>query len=344
MKFAVFGAFGGLYCRKRLKNPRSRVKLRAMSEKGCCSPSLPHQASPEAASIQPGPHAGSKRGMVTLEGGTFLMGGEGPEIWESDGEGPVREVTLKPFAIGRCAVTNAQFAEFCDATGYVTEAERFGWSIVFYNQVPPAHRKRRRYESVPNLPWWLKVEKASWRMPGGPGTNLRKAGRRPVVHVSWNDAQAFAAWAGKRLPTEAEWEFAARGGLEQATYAWGDELTPGGKHMCNIWQGDFPRKDTGEDGFAGIAPVRSFPPNGYGLFDVAGNVWEWIADWFSPSWHLTGPRANPLGPESGDSRVIRGGSFLCHHSYCNRYRVSARTSNTPDSSTCHMGFRLAMDA
>ncbi len=281
--------------------------------------------------------------MITLEGGTFRMGGEGPEVWESDGEGPIREVTLDPFAMDRCAVTNTQFGEFCDATGYETEAERFGWSIVFYNQVPPAHRKRTNYDSLPDMPWWLKVEKADWRKPGGPGTNVRKLGDHPVVHVSWNDANAYAKWMGRRLPTEAEWEFAARGGLEQALYPWGDELEPGGKHACNIWQGKFPENDTAADGFAGTAPVRAFPPNGFGLHNVSGNVWEWVNDWFSPSWHLNGPRVNPRGPESGESRIIRGGSFLCQASYCNRYRVSARTANTPDSSTCHTGFRLAKD-
>ncbi|MEM1296566.1 MAG: formylglycine-generating enzyme family protein [Verrucomicrobiota bacterium] len=314
-----------------------------MSEKGCCSPSLSNGDSPAVSEIAPGPHASSKRGMITLEGGTFLMGGEGPEVWESDGEGPVREVTLDPFAIDRCAVTNEQFAEFCEATGYETEAERFGWSIVFYNQVPPAHRKRTNFDSLPNMPWWLKVEKADWRKPGGPGTQLRKLGDHPVVHVSWNDANAYAQWMGRRLPTEAEWEFAARGGLEQALYPWGDDLEPGGKHVCNIWQGNFPEHDLAEDGFAGTAPVRSFPANGFGLHNVAGNVWEWVNDWFSPTWHLQASLENPRGPESGDSRIIRGGSYLCHVSYCNRYRVSARTANTPDSSTGHTGFRLAKD-
>ena len=188
-----------------------------------------------------------------------------------------------------------------------------------------------------------KVEKADWRKPGGPGTTIRKQMNHPVVHLSWNDAVAYAQWLGKRLPTEAEWEFAARGGLEQALYPWGNDLMPGGKHHCNIWQGRFPDLDTAEDGFAGTAPVRSFPANAFGFFNLSGNVWEWCADWFSPNWHLDGTRIDPKGPDSGEAKVIRGGSYLCHDSYCNRYRVSARTAVTPDSSTGHLGFRLAMD-
>ncbi|MCB1230706.1 MAG: formylglycine-generating enzyme family protein [Verrucomicrobiae bacterium] len=318
--------------------------------KGCCTPAAnrggcsPVSEHPE---LGRSPNAGSRVGMVEVPGGPFLMGAEGPECWVADGEGPVREVTLSPFRIDRTCVTNAQFGEFIEATGYATEAERFGWSFVFYNQIPKSHRKQMQFDTVLGLQWWAKVEKADWRKPGGPGTNIRKKAEHPVVHVSWNDASAYAAWAGKRLPSEAEWERAARGGLVQKRYAWGDELTPDGKHRCNIWQGRFPDEDTGEDGWIGTAPARSFRANEFGLYNVAGNVWEWCADWFSPSWHLTesdATRNDPRGPENGQSRVIRGGSFLCHESYCNRYRVGARTANTPDSSTCHQGFRCAMDA
>ena len=181
------------------------------------------------------------------------------------------------------------------------------------------------------------------RRPEGPGTDVKDRQDHPAVHVSWNDAVAYAAWAGKRLPTEAEWELAARGGLEQKTYAWGDELTPNGEHRCNIWQGTFPTDNTAEDGFTGTAPARAFEPNGYGLYGVAGNVWEWCSDWFSPTFHIEGPREDPKGPPSGTNRLIRGGSYLCHDSYCNRYRVAARSSNTPDSSTGNTGFRCARD-
>ncbi len=319
--------------------------------KGCCSPSAESGrdagGSTDLSSLGRAPDAGSREGMAKIEGGPFFMGAEGPECWVADGEGPVREVTLSPFWIDRTCVTNARFEAFIDATGYVTEAERFGWSFVFYNQIPKAHRKQMRFDTVLGLQWWAKVEKADWRKPGGPGTNIRKKADHPVVHVSWNDALAYATWAGKRLPTEAQWECAARGGLVRKRYAWGDELTPGGKHRCNIWQGKFPDEDTGEDGWIGTAPAKSFRANDFGLYNVAGNVWEWCADWFSPDWHVPesdATRVDPQGPARGSARVIRGGSFLCHDSYCNRYRVGARTSNTPDSSTCHQGFRCVISS
>ncbi|MEO0447846.1 MAG: formylglycine-generating enzyme family protein [Verrucomicrobiota bacterium] len=308
----------------------------------CCAPDSDRRPlDEERPPIEAGPKAGSKRGMVSLSGGTFLMGAEGPEAWAQDGEGPVREVSLSPFYLDRCSVTNAQFAEFIEATGYKTEAETFGWSAVFVDQISPTRDGRISGEAAMGTPWWRKVEGASWHKPGGPGTDLRTHQDHPVVHVSWQDAQAYAQWMGKRLPTEAEWEFAARGGLEQALYPWGDELTPNGEHHCNIWQGAFPHHNTADDGFTGTAPVRSFRPNGYGFYNMAGNVWNWVADWFSPSWHRQGPREDPQGPDSGPGKVIRGGSYLCHDSYCNRYRVSARTSVSPDSSTGHLGIRLA---
>lgn len=319
----------------------------AEGKKACCSPpaerAVDAMPSPAFPTEKRSPRAGSAEGMTRIAGGAFRMGDEGPDCWVADGEGPAREVTLSPYWMDRTCVTNAQFAEFVEDTGYVTEAERFGWSFVFFNQIPKARRKTARFATVLGLDWWARVEKADWRKPGGPGTNIRKKMDHPVVHVSWADAAACAAWAGKRLPTEAEWECAARGGLEGAKYAWGDELTPGGRHFCNIWQGRFPDLDTAEDGYAGTAPARSFRANGFGLYNVAGNVWEWCADWFSRDWHLTAGRTDPRGPEDGTARVIRGGSFLCHKSYCNRYRVAARTSNTPDSTTCHQGFRCARD-
>ena len=282
-------------------------------------------------------------GLVPLPGGVFLMGTDDPEGCPADGEGPVRRVTLRPFAVARTAVTNAQFAAFVAATGYQTEAERFGWSFVFHLFVPRSKRIALVGSAGP-APWWLAVRGACWRAPEGPGSSTKGRRDHPVVHVSWHDAAAYCAWVGVRLPTEAEWEYAARGGLEQARYPWGDELTPGGKHRMNIWQGEFPARNTAADGHAGTAPVTAYKPNGHGLYNPTGNVWEWCADWFSPDHHRDGPREDPAGPPTGQARVIRGGSYLCHRSYCNRYRLAARSANTPDSATGNTGFRVAADA
>lgn len=286
------------------------------------------------------------RGMVLVHGGRYLMGGDDPDAFPDDGEGPVREVSVPPFHIDPKAVTNAQFAAFVKATGYVTDAERYRWSYVFHGLVDPAARGHVVDGTVPQAPWWLAVEGATWRAPDGPGSDIGRRQNHPVVHVSWRDAAAYAAWAGKRLPTEAEWEKAARGGLVRARYPWGDDFTPRGQHRCNTWQGRFPRVDTGEDGYVGTAPVTAFRPNGLGLYNTSGNVWEWCADWWSTTWHVEDRpevRADPSGPPSGDARVTRGGSYLCHASYCNRYRVAARTGNTPDTSTGNTGFRCAAD-
>jgi formylglycine-generating enzyme required for sulfatase activity len=195
----------------------------------------------------------------------------------------------------------------------------------------------------PKLRWWFKIDGADWRHPEGPDSSIEGREHYPVVQVSWNDAAEYAKWAGKRLPTEAEWEYAARGGLEQKRFPWGNELTPGGRHLCNIWQGNFPDVDLAEDGFSAPAPVDAFPPNGYGLQVITGNTWEWCADWFAAEFHLMGTRENPVGPANGVTRAMRGGSYLCHASYCNRYRVAARTQNTPDSATTNIGFRCARD-
>jgi len=284
-----------------------------------------------------------KEGMIFLPGGTFRMGNGGKDGFPADGEGPVHEVTLKPFYIDACTVTNRQFAEFVNAKHYRTEAEKFGWSYVFEMLLTP-RQTPYLIGRAPGTPWWFGVKGAFWFQPEGPGSSIDDRMDHPVVHVTWNDAVAYCKWAGKRLPTEAEWEYAARGGLEQKTYPWGDELTPGGRHMCNIWQGTFPEKNTARDGYIGTAPARSFEPNGFGLYNVAGNVWEWVADWFSPTYYAESPKDNPRGPASGDRRCMRGGSYLCHKSYCNRYRVAARNANTPDSSSGNIGFRCAADA
>jgi formylglycine-generating enzyme required for sulfatase activity len=282
--------------------------------------------------------ADSGRAMVSLPGGTFLMGTDYASGFPQDGEGPVRPVTVSPFQIDTFPVTNEDFAAFVDATGYRTEAESFGWSFVFWSHIPADRFEELVEDTVAAAQWWCKVPGAFWQQPEGPGSHVRDRLRHPVVHVSWNDAEAYAAWAAKSLPTEAQWEYAARGGLEQQLYPWGNELTPEGRHRCNIWQGRFPVEDTAEDGYAGSCPVDSFPANGFGLYSVTGNVWEWCADWFGSSF-TADPMKDPAGPAVGQSRVMKGGSFLCHASYCNRYRVAARTSNTPDSSASNIGFR-----
>jgi sulfatase modifying factor 1 len=312
----------------------------------CCAPNSNRDGDGAAPLESPIAHnqvtAETRARMAKLPGGTFLMGSDYAEGFPSDGEGPVRPVTLRPFLIDRDPVTNRIFRQFVEATGHRTDAERFGWSFVFWRHIPQHLFSRMVEDRVATAPWWCKVRGAQWDAPEGPGSNLSGREDHPVVHVSWNDADAFARWSGQRLPTEAEWEYAARGGLEQKLYPWGDKLRPNGEHRCNIWQGEFPNHDSAEDGYAGTCPVDAFPPNGYGLNSMTGNTWEWCADWFSADFHKTAGRDNPVGPPSGTVRVIKGGSFLCHKSYCNRYRVAARTSNSPDSSTSHMGFRCAL--
>ncbi len=269
------------------------------------------------------------------------MGDPFDEGYPSDGETPVHEVTLDSFLMDATAVTNAQFATFVKATGYRTEAEDFGSSAVFHLVVPAENAEVLGIAT--GVPWWLNVEGACWRHPEGPTSTIADRQNHPAVHLSWNDANAYCAWAGKRLPTEAEWEYAARGGLESRRFAWGDELTPNGRWNCNIWQGRFPQVNTLDDGFLTTAPVKSFRPNGFGLWNMAGNVWEWCSDWFSPDYYRESPASSPAGPESGEQRVMRGGSYLCHDSYCNRYRVAARSSNTPESFSGNLGFRCAND-
>jgi sulfatase modifying factor 1 len=266
------------------------------------------------------------------------MGDAFDEGYPSDGETPVHRVRLEEFRIDASAVTNAQFATFAKDTGYVTGAEEFGISAVFHLAFtgPPADVVNRAEGS----PWWLAVRGADWRHPEGAGSDVARRPHHPVVHVSWYDAQAYAAWAGKGLPTEAQWERAARGGREGARFPWGDDLTTSrGRWRCNIWQGRFPTDNTVDDGYLTTAPVSSYEPNGFGLRCVAGNVWEWCADWFSADYYAASPEEAPTGPATGEQRVMRGGSYLCHDSYCHRYRVAARSSNTPESSTANLGFR-----
>jgi sulfatase modifying factor 1 len=276
--------------------------------------------------------------LVELPGGSFTMGTDAPGGYPEDGEGPPHEVVLDPFAISRLAVSNEDFAAFVAATGHRTEAESYGWSFVFAGFLPDNFPDTR---AVASAPWWRQVEGADWAHPDGPQSSMDDRRDHPVVHVSFNDAEAFCSWSGTRLPTEAEWEFAARGGSAGSHFPWGDELEPGGEHRMNVFQGRFPAENTCADGYAGTAPVDAYPPNGAGLYNVTGNVWEWTADWYDPGYYRASPRENPRGPGGGTHRVMRGGSYLCHASYCNRYRVDSRSANTPDSSTGNLGFRIA---
>ncbi|WP_353943063.1 formylglycine-generating enzyme family protein [Streptomyces sp. HUAS MG91] len=298
----------------------------------CCAPDRsatpgPTLLSPPVrdAGEQHGGHASGERPggafapLLSLPGGVFRMGTRDADAFPDDGEGPVREVSVEPFRISATAVSHAEFRAFADATGYRTEAERFGYSFVFRGCVTAEARERA--ESVPGADWWLAVPGAWHREPEGPGSRSDDRLDHPVTHVSWHDARAYCAWSGTRLPTEAEWEYAARGGLDQARHPWGDE--PPAPDRAVIFRGTFPDAPTAP---VGTAPVRSLAPNGFGLHHAVGNVWEWTADRFSPG---------------SPARALRGGSHLCHASYCNRYRCSARTSNTPDASTGHTGFRVA---
>ena len=309
----------------------------------CCSPAR----APGAAESGPAEFrriaTGPTAGMKLLAGGAFTMGTDAGYGYPADGEGPAHRVVVVPFWLDAACVCNEDFNAFVNAIGYKTEAERFGWSFVFFGHLSPVQQATAVRQRVVGSEWWCRVDGASWRHPEGPGTHIKKRWRHPVVHVSWNDARAYAAWAGKRLPTEAEWEYAARGGLSGHRFPWGDELEPGGRHLMNVWQGIFPTHNTEADGHYGPAPVTSYRPNGYGLFCMTGNVWEWCWDGFDAGYYSRSPAENPTGPEAAERRVMRGGSYLCHASYCNRYRVDARSSNTPDSATTNLGFRCARD-
>ncbi|HEX6043282.1 MAG TPA: formylglycine-generating enzyme family protein [Pyrinomonadaceae bacterium] len=296
--------------------------------------------------------------MVWIPGGTFMMGSNDhyPE------EAPAHQVTVDGFWMDQYTVTNAQFSRFVDDTDYVTSAERTPNPEEYPDAKPemllPASVVFRRPGYRVNLgdhyQWWTYVPGASWRHPLGPGSTLKGLAKHPVVHVAYEDARAYATWAGKELPTEAEWEFAARGGLDGATYVWGNEFEPDGRVMANTWQGDFPNENLLTDGYEWTAPVGSYPPNGYGLYDMAGNVWEWTSDWYQQHNEIEptcGASFNPRGggaeksydPRTPDvkvpRRVMKGGSYLCAPNYCQRYRPAARMAQAVDTSTCHLGFR-----
>ena len=272
-----------------------------------------------------------------IPSGTMWMGDSSGDENLGDGETPVHEVSLEAFEIDTTTVTNDDFARFVSDTGYETEAEAWGFSAVFHSVARATEEEI--IGPAAGTPWWLAVRGSSWEHPEGRDSGLDGRGDHPVVHVSWTDANAYCAWAGRRLPTEAEWEFAARGGLDGSKYPWGEaEVDAGGWH-ANIFQGDFPGMNTGEDGWLTTAPVRTFQPNGFGLWQPVGNVWEWCEDWFDNSYYAVSPRHHPRGPEEGTTKVMRGGSYLCHSSYCNRYRNSGRSANTPESSMGNAGFR-----
>ena len=306
----------------------------------CCVPARQDEPPVAAAkALANGTVSGARADLIPIHARTFTMGNEGVDAVPADGEGPVRRVSLDVFSIAATTVTNRAFGDFVRATRYVTDAERLRSSFVFYLQMPPETRKQFRH-AVRDTPWWLSVVDASWQRPMGPGSHIYDRLDHPVVHISWNDAQAYCAWTSTRLPTEAEWECAARGGLEDCRFPWGDDLTQNGVPRCNVWRGAFPNSP---DAGWWPEPVAAADgePNGFGLINACGNVWEWCADWFSPTYHHETAVENPLFAQSTGRRSMRGGSFLCHDSYCNRYRVAARSSNTPDSASSNLGFRVA---
>jgi formylglycine-generating enzyme len=312
-----------------------------------------------AAAPQPPAHPATA-GMVHIRSGEFWMGMADPRSHEHGGAEPmddarpVHRVVMRGFWIDRTDVTNAQFARFVRATGYVTVAERP------VGNLPPGAIVFSRPEQPVSLAnpyrWWEFVAGASWRHPLGPTSSIVAHDNDPVVQIAYEDATAFATWAGKRLPTEAEWEFAARGGFDRKLYAWGDTLNPDGRWMANVFQGRFPDRDSKEDGYDAVAPVARFPPNGYGLYDVSGNVWQWVSDWYRPDYYaqlaaLKAIASDPRGPSSSfdpaepgvAKRVQRGGSYLCTDQYCTRYMVGARGRGEPSSATNHVGFRCVKD-
>ncbi|KAI1303558.1 Formylglycine-generating enzyme [Halotydeus destructor] len=253
-------------------------------------------------------------GMVLINGSNFLMGTSRP-VFEQDGEGPARLVTLGSFFLDIHEVSNGQFEAFVTQTNYVTEAEKFDSSFVLGSLIKNSSLKQSIKESVKSAPWWLPVQGANWRKPEGEGSSLDGRRDHPVVHVSWNDAVAYCKWAGKDLPTEAQWEMACKAGLRDRLYSWGNKWNPKGQFMANTWQGPFPHIDEGTDGYVGTAPVDSFPANKYGLKNMIGNVWEWTADWWAAD-HGTGAAIDPKGPAEGTDKVKKGGSFMCHEKFC----------------------------
>ncbi|MEP7318982.1 MAG: formylglycine-generating enzyme family protein [Panacibacter sp.] len=330
-------------------------------------PSRFHSITDSSQKITEGSGTGTD-GMVQIPGGTFMMGGDNSQAGKD--EYPKHKVTLSSFYMDITEVTNAQFAAFVKATGYITTAEiKPKWEDI-QKQVPPGtpkppddqlvaaslvFKQASQPISMDNYAqWWEWTPGANWMHPEGPGSNIQGKDNYPVVQVSWDDALAYCKWAGKRLPTEAEWEFAARGGLVNNIYSWGNEPVDQGSAKCNSWQGQFPYKNTEKDGFLRAAPIKSFKPNGYGLFDMSGNVWEWCSDWYDFNYYATikDGAINPKGPAKSldpdepytPKHSVRGGSFLCNDSYCSGYRAARRMKSSPDTGMEHTGFRCVKDA
>ena len=309
-----------------------------MTQKTCCTPAANRTKDAAQPDVAPATQAPDIE-VVAIPGGPALVGTDTPLLTE-DEEGPARAKTLKPFHMMRTTVTNTMFAAFVADTGYVTEAERFGWSFVFIDHVAETAAPTR---GVVGVEWWRRVDGADWRNVTGPDSADPELADHPVTHVSWRDARAFATWAGGRLPSEAEWEHAARGGLGDVPFPWGHAAPDDtGFFPCNIWQGSFPNRNTGADGYISTAPAQSFQPNGYGLFNMCGNVWEWTAEPMKLR-SLSKKTKDRMRSLKG-AKLLKGGSFLCHRSYCFRYRIAARTFTTPDTTTPHQGFRLVFDA
>jgi formylglycine-generating enzyme len=357
---AVLALSGWLWVRQ-LAPPAPSSDVADATRASTRAPVLPTVANPVA---PPGP---APEGMVWVPGGEFSMGTDDPTEIVCGGKEsmpdarPIHRVAVDGFWMDATEVTNEAFERFVEATGYVTVAEHVPRAEDFPGAPPEALVPGAVVFTPPGEPvpldnyfaWWRYVPGANWRHPEGPQSDLKGRQQYPVVHVAFEDAVAYAAWAGKRLPTEAEWEFAARGGLSSKPYVWGTDLKPSGKWMANIFEGAFPSQDTGEDGFVGIAPVAQFQANGYGLFDMAGNVWEWCSDWYRPDYYerlANVVTSNPSGPsDSFDleepgvvKRVQRGGSYLCTDQYCTRYLVGARGKSEPSTGTNHAGFRCVL--
>ena len=295
----------------------------------CCAGGVPRTSPAEARTVLAASGSAEHHpAEVLVAAGSFEMGDSSGDANPGDGELPIRRVDVAAFGIDSTSVTNAAFTEFVAATGYVTDAEDLGISPVFHLAVRADDRDV--LGAATGTPWWAVVRGADWRHPAGPLSSLDGLDEHPVVQVTWRDAAAYAAWCGRRLPSEVEWEYASRGGLDGAKYPWGDQEVDEGGWRANIWQGRFPTVNTCDDGYLTTAPVHTFEPNGYGLWQTVGNVWEWCHDTWLPD-------ADQADPEA--LRVMRGGSYLCHISYCNRYRNSARTSTTADSASGNVGFR-----